>query len=115
MKKLIQNKHFYYMLLIDAALVAASYICAYLLRYEGQLPDFEWRRIIHILPYLVAMKLLCFTLFGLYRGMWRYTSLEDMKNVLKATVVSSLILVLAVLYIYHFRGYSGPPSSSTGS
>ena len=106
MKKLIQNKHFYYMLLIDAALVAASYICAYLLRYEGQLPDFEWRRIIHILPYLVAMKLLCFTLFGLYRGMWRYTSLEDMKNVLKATVVSSLIIVLAVLYIHHFRGYS---------
>ena len=94
------------MLLIDAALVAASYVCAYLLRYDGQLPDYEWQRIINILPYLVAMKLLCFSLFGLYRGMWRYTSLEDMKNVLKSTVVSSLILVLAVLYIYHFRGYS---------
>jgi len=106
MNKLIQNKHFYYMLLIDAALVAASYICAYLLRYDGQLPDFEWQQIIHILPYLVVMKLICFSLFGLYRGMWRYTSLEDMKNVLKATAVSSLILVLAVLYVYHFRGYS---------
>jgi len=106
MKKLIHNKHLYYMLLIDAALVAASYFCAYLLRYDGQLPDFELRQIIHVLPYLTAMKLTCFFIFGLYRGMWRYTSLEDMKNVLKATVVSSLILVLAVLYIYHFQGFS---------
>jgi len=106
MKKLILNRHFYYMLFIDATLVSVSYICAYLLRYEGNLPDFEWQRIIHILPSLVAMKLTCFAVFGLYRGMWRYTSLEDMKSVLKATVVSSLILVLAVLYIYHFKGYS---------
>ncbi len=106
MKKLIHNRHFYYMLFIDAALIAAAYIGAYLLRYELQLPEEEWRRIAHILPYLVAMKLTCFFLFGLYRGMWRYTSLADMKNVLKATIVSSLILVLAVLYVYHFRGYS---------
>ncbi|MEI6315450.1 MAG: nucleoside-diphosphate sugar epimerase/dehydratase, partial [Syntrophus sp. (in: bacteria)] len=106
MKKLISNRHFYYMLIIDAVLVSVSYVCAYLLRYDGNLPDFEWQRIIHILPYLVAMKLVCFALFGLYRGMWRYTSLEDMKSVLQATVVSSLILVLAVLYIYHFKGYS---------
>jgi len=106
MKKLIFNRHFYYMLFIDAVLVGVSYVCAYLLRYDGNLPDYEWQRIIHILPYLVAMKLTYFALFGLYRGMWRYTSLEDMKSVLKATVVSSLTLVLAVLYIYHFYGYS---------
>ena len=94
------------MLLIDAVLVAVAYIGAYLLRYEMQLPTIEWERIIHILPYLLLLKLSCFFLFGLYRGMWRYTSLEDLKRVVKATVVSSLILVLAVLYIYRFEGYS---------
>ena len=106
MKKLILNRHFYYMLLIDAVLVVLSYVCAYLLRYDGRLPDGEWQLIIHMLPYLVAMKLACFALFGLYRGMWRYTSMEDLKRVVKVTVVSSLILVLAVLYVYRFTGYS---------
>jgi len=106
MKNLIRNKHFHYILIIDTVLVAASFIGAYLLRYEMQLPTFEWLRITHILPYLLMLKLSCFFLFGLYRGMWRYTSLEDLKKVVKATVVSSLILVLAVLYVYHFRGYS---------
>jgi FlaA1/EpsC-like NDP-sugar epimerase len=106
MKKLIRNKHFYYMLLIDAVLVAAAYIGAYLLRYEMQLPAFEWQRIIRILPYLLVLKISCFFLFGLYRGMWRYTSLEDLKRVVKATIFSSLILILAVLYVFHFHGYS---------
>ncbi len=106
MKKLIRNKHFYYMLIIDAMLVAAAYIGAYLLRYEGQLPALEWERIINILPYLLMLKIACFYMFGLYRGMWRYTSLEDLKRVVKATVVSSLILLLTVLYAYYFKGYS---------
>jgi FlaA1/EpsC-like NDP-sugar epimerase len=106
MKKLILNRNFYYMLIIDGVLVGVSYVCAYLLRYDGHLPADEWQRIIHILPYLVVMKLAFFALFGLYRGMWRYTSLRDMKSVLKAAAVSSLIMVLAVLYIYHFQGYS---------
>jgi len=94
------------MLLIDAVLVATAYICAYLLRYEMQLPAYEWQRNIQILPYLILLKLSCFFMFGLYRGMWRYTSLQDIKNVLKAMVVSSLILVFAVMYIYRFEGYS---------
>ncbi|MEI7635960.1 MAG: nucleoside-diphosphate sugar epimerase/dehydratase [Syntrophus sp. (in: bacteria)] len=106
MKKLIRNKNFYYMLLIDAVLVAAAYIGAYLLRYETQLPAYEWQRIIQTLPYLLVLKISCFALFGLYRGMWRYTSLEDLRRVVRVTVVSSLILVLAVLYIYRFEGYS---------
>lgn len=106
MKKLLRNKHFYYMLIIDSVLVVAAYVGAYLLRYEMQLPALEWERIIQTLPYLLVLKLSCFFLFGLYRGMWRYTSLEDLKRVLKATVVSSLILVLAVLYVYYFKGYS---------
>lgn len=94
------------MILIDAALVAASYICAYLLRYEGRLPDQEWQQIVRVLPFLAPMKLICFSLFGLYRGMWRYTSIEDLKRVLKATTASSALLALAVLYVHHFQGYS---------
>ncbi|MCX7635400.1 MAG: hypothetical protein N2Z74_06605, partial [Syntrophales bacterium] len=84
MFRLFRNKHFYYMLILDAALVAASYIGAYLLRYEGDLPRYEWLRIRDVLPFIVAVKLVCFYLFGLYRGMWRYTSIDDLVNVLKA-------------------------------
>jgi len=42
---------------------------------------------------------------GLYKGMWRYTSFVDLFNVLKATTTSSIIIILAVLFIYRFEGF----------
>jgi len=104
--KLLRNRHFYYMLLLDALLVGLSYWGAYFLRYEGSLPDFELYRIREALPFIVLIKLSCFSLFGLYRGMWRYTSIGDLVNVIKASVTAEVIMVLIVLYVRHFQGYS---------
>lgn len=106
MIKLLRNRHFYYMLILDAALVAASYIGAYLLRYEGDLPRYEWVRIRDVLPFILVVKLSCFYLFGLYRGMWRYTSIDDLVSVIKAALVSSFVMVAAILYLFRFEGYS---------
>ena len=106
MKMHLTNRNFYYVVAVDALLVAASYVLAYLLRYEGALPLYEWERISKALPYIIPIKLVCFSLFGLYRGMWRYTSLVDLKNILKAPSAASLILIAAVLFFQRFEGYS---------
>jgi FlaA1/EpsC-like NDP-sugar epimerase len=47
-----------------------------------------------------------FSAFGLYKGMWRYTGLIDVLNVLKASIISSSLIVLAILFIYRFEGFS---------
>ena len=41
----------------------------------------------------------------LYRGMWRYTSLNELVNVLKAVLTSSFLIILGVLMVYRFQGY----------
>jgi len=94
------------MLLLDAVLVTMAYFSAYLLRFEGQLPLNHWAQIKITLPFLIPFKLICFFIFGLYRGMWRYTSLVDLKNVVIATSVSSAVIVLTILSLYRFHGYS---------
>ncbi|TFG90101.1 MAG: polysaccharide biosynthesis protein, partial [Syntrophobacterales bacterium] len=66
----------------------------------------DWVKIEKALPYLVAFKLACFFALGLYRGMWRYTSIADLKNMLIAASVSSGVIVLFILYQYRFQGYS---------
>jgi len=106
MKTLLRNKNFYLMLLADAVLVAAAYIIAHWLRFEGSISLSGWAKIRHALPYLVPLKLVCFFAFGLYRGMWRYTSISDLKNILKAVSLSSAVIVLFILYQYRFEGYS---------
>ena len=101
-----RNKHFYVMIAMDGLLVFLSYVTAYLLRFDMEIPAEEWMRIVQTLPFVIPLKILIFFLFGLYRGMWRYTSLLDFLNIFKSAVVSSLLVVLVIVLGYRFEGYS---------
>jgi FlaA1/EpsC-like NDP-sugar epimerase len=105
MRNIIRNKNFYIILFIDAGLVVAAYLLSYLLRFEGQVPVKEWKSFNVTIFYIVPFKLIVFMFFGLYRGMWRYTSLVDLLNALKAITTSSVVVTLAILFIYRFEGF----------
>ncbi len=93
------------MLFFDSCFVIASYLLAYLLRFEGEIPLEQWEMMKSTIPYLLLFKLIVFFCFGLYKGVWRYTSLVDLFNVLKATLTSSTFIILAILFIYRFEGF----------
>jgi len=105
MRNLIRNRNFYLMLVMDACLVISAYLLAYLLRFEGKIPLQEWETMKSTIPYILPFKLIAFFYFGLYRGMWRYTSLVDLFNLVKATLTSSTLIILAILFIYRFEGF----------
>jgi FlaA1/EpsC-like NDP-sugar epimerase len=101
-----RNPSFYAVLCGDALLFACALVAAYLCRFEFKLAYFDRRQILAILPYTVPMKLLVFWGFGLYRGMWRYTSLKDFWRLAQASFVSMVLAVVIVAYLYHFAGHS---------
>lgn len=105
MKNIIRNKNFYIMLLLDTIVVTTAYFLSYLLRFDGHVPLNHWVQFKTTLPFIVPFKLFCFFIFGLYRGMWRYTSLVDLRNIFKATSFSSIIIVLVILFLYRFHGF----------
>jgi len=105
MRTLIRSKNFYIMLVLDGSLIMAAYLLAHLLRFEGKIPLQEWINFKTTVPYIAIFKLFIFYFFDLYRGMWRYTSLVDLLNVLKATITSSVFIILAILFFYHFQGF----------
>ena len=106
MTNILRNKNFYLIFFMDAVLVTAAYCLSYVLRFDGSISASQWITIRETLPYIISFKLICFSLFGLYRGIWRYTSLADIKNVFIAASVSSAIIIAAILYIYHFQNFS---------
>jgi FlaA1/EpsC-like NDP-sugar epimerase len=101
----LRNPNFYLMIFLDAFLVGAAYMLAFLLRFEGQVPQGDWAHFRDTLPYIIPLKLIFFALFGLYRGMWRYTSLMDLLNIVRTTLIASAGLALFILVNYHFRGF----------
>ncbi|HET6461363.1 MAG TPA: nucleoside-diphosphate sugar epimerase/dehydratase [Syntrophales bacterium] len=59
-----------------------------------------------VLLWVVPLKLFVFFGFGLYRGMWRYTSIRDFWSLVQACLVSTLLVMAMLLFVYRFEGYS---------
>jgi UDP-GlcNAc:undecaprenyl-phosphate GlcNAc-1-phosphate transferase len=90
---------------LDFVLIAVAYYAAYLLRFEGKLGgDFPF--FLKSLPVVIACQILCFYLFGVYRGVWESTGLSDLMVYAKAIVAGSLIPMLILLFAYRFQSFS---------
>ena len=49
---------------------------------------------------------ICFRVFRLYRGMWRYFGVRDVLAVLQSVMLGTLLGVLLIVLRYRFEGYS---------
>jgi FlaA1/EpsC-like NDP-sugar epimerase len=77
-------------LLLDALLLLGSFYLSHLIRFDFNPPDWAMVRFRQFLPVVVVLKLVCFYWLGLYKGMWRYTGMADLINVIKAATIASL-------------------------
>lgn len=105
MNRLLRNKNFYVVVMFDALSVALSLYLAYVIRFDFQVPAKEMTVLLHTLPLILVMKICTFFFFHLYQGMWRYTSLVDFINVVKATTASTLLIIVTILIRSRFIGY----------
>lgn len=102
----LRNINFYLMVLLDLLIFAGAFYGAYLFRFDFNLPEYAGIQCVELLKYAIIIKFSVFLGLGLYRGMWRYTSLRDLWHILEATFLQSLILVTIVLYKFGFGGFS---------
>ena len=106
MKKLLISKNLFVLILADIVLLAIAYFLAYIVRFEAHVGANELLVIKQTIVPIVLCKLAVFYFFNLYRGMWRYTGIVDLLNVIKAVLVSSLIIITVVLMLSRFQGFS---------
>lgn len=105
MTQQLKNPRFYLLILSDTLLFTLALVMAYLLRFEFLLHEPYKTQIATLLPWLIPTKLAVFFLFGLYRGMWRYTGMNDFWRLAQACFASSLLMVLVVITAYSFIGF----------
>lgn len=56
------------------------------------------------LPWLLLAQGLVLWWTGLYRGLWRFASLPDLANILRATVAGALAVTLVLFVVYRLEG-----------
>lgn len=91
--------------LIDVFLVTLALYLSYLMRFEFEIPKAYFMSFLHTLPLIVSIKITVFVFFRIYQGLWRYTSVEDVLAIGKASIISTLGIVILILLFYRFEGY----------
>jgi UDP-GlcNAc:undecaprenyl-phosphate GlcNAc-1-phosphate transferase len=92
--------------LLDTILIVLSYYFAFTLLY-GRPSDGAIREtFLRIIPALVAVKLVTFLTLGVYRGLWRYFSIENLVTYAKAALCGSAAVAIVALIAFRFQGLS---------
>ena len=94
--KLILNAKRFIVMVTDTVSMFFAYWLSFTLRFNFSIPDIHLKIFFTTLPVIVVIRSLCFYFFGLYAGVWRYASMNDLLRILKATFLSSFI----ILYVY---------------
>ena len=72
---------------------AASLMLSFLVLNDMQFPGLWFKHYPRFLPLFIAVKLVVFGLFKQYRGWWRYVGISDLLGILRASLVSTIIIV----------------------
>ncbi|ADH86487.1 polysaccharide biosynthesis protein [Desulfurivibrio alkaliphilus] len=102
----MRRLNFWLILGADILLLVAAHLLAYGIRFDFEPGAREWANIKAVLPWLVPLKITVFAFFGLYRGMWRYTGVTDLLNILRANFVTGLVIMGGILLATRFEGFS---------
>src|SRR6478609_7744619 len=82
----------------DLVVTALAIVSVFVVRFEGGQLDEHLRYLPSFLPFFVAYAGAVYWFFSLYRSKWRFASLPDLSNIVKAVSVLTVSL-LAVDYV----------------
>jgi len=94
------------LVVFDFCLIAFAYYLSYRLRFSGSDFSYYFQVFLRSLPAVIACKFLAFFTMGIYRGIWRYMSINDVYVYLKASALGTLLAVVVITFIFRFRDFS---------
>jgi UDP-GlcNAc:undecaprenyl-phosphate GlcNAc-1-phosphate transferase len=92
--------------LLDTALIAIAYYGAFVLRWDGRLPDEQLQIFLKTLPLVIIIQTSFFLFGGVYRGLWRYVGITDLLMIARAVVSGAAVSTIVVFLMYWFHGPS---------
>lgn len=102
----LSHKRRVFEVVLDAFLITLAYYFSYVLLWGSfeNSPNFDL--FLKTLPILIVGNLGAFLVIGVYRGIWRYTGVQDLVTFTKAVSLGTILSVLAILLFYRFAGFS---------
>lgn len=95
-------------LLSDLVLIVASYLFANFTRFDFNFTILKLNvsKLYISLGIIVCVKIFFIYYFDLYLGMWRYTGIKDLINILKAAISSFFVILFIFMFLLRLHTFS---------
>lgn len=92
--------------LLHALFAAGALSLSFLLRFDFTLGHTVYPKLfLYSLPVNIVVFLIVATFFNLYQGIWRYVSVDDLKDIVQASALATLVFMFIVILSGQFEGY----------
>ncbi len=105
MKHLLLKYRRIAIILAHAFFFMAAYVLSYMLRFDFFLPEDPARLLAISLPVVIIVKLVVFEMFALYQGWWRFVSVSDLSQIIKASILSAITITFFGFLAFHGHGF----------
>ncbi|HEY2745683.1 MAG TPA: hypothetical protein VGL86_13705 [Polyangia bacterium] len=92
--------------LCDVVVIVLAYYAAFLLRWDGELVRPYYTLFVMSLPLAIVSQLGAFLALGLYDGLWRYTSMNDLSRQLRAVSGAWVVSTLSIVFVFRLEHVS---------
>jgi FlaA1/EpsC-like NDP-sugar epimerase len=100
LQKLFRPNHFkrtLFFLAFDILIMTFSLYLAFLLRFEFNIPVLYGDMFLKALPILLFIKLATMALFGVYKIIWRYVDVNELKKIYFSTIIAESVVMVTIL------------------
>lgn len=81
----------------DVVMIPLAWIAAYWFRFNlSSIPDSYVGGMVTYLPAVIAIQVMMFWYFGLYRGVWRFASIPDLVRITKAVALGAGFIAISL-------------------
>ena len=100
---MLLKKHTWVIVALQSLLIIASFVAAWLLRFEFSLPHLEL--LVGAAPLLLLFRLLAMWRYNLFHGYWRYTGVSDAADIGKAVALGSAAFFVTIRFVLGVRAF----------
>jgi FlaA1/EpsC-like NDP-sugar epimerase len=102
-----------YLVAIDIGSIVLAFVLSFVIRYEALVDVWPYLRLgMPLLSVIILIRLPVYYGFGLYNRLWRYASMKEMRTILFAGAVASILIYVANFWVMPFLGIRTIPSHS---
>ncbi|NLJ98224.1 MAG: polysaccharide biosynthesis protein [Tissierellia bacterium] len=94
----MKKKRVSFLMILDVMCIVMAYALALYLRFDGKIESRYLYTLVDNIAVIIVIKLLIFYAFNLYRSLWKYASVDEMIEVVGASVIANLLVMIYMSY-----------------